>query len=354
MSNSTDITRRLRITTFTNYAQKIKTFNLPLNKDFIRNFDLKSKCASYARKYLDLDVDKLVNDKFEFDDKELRLYIRNKLGIKILDMLRDSEGELIIDLPHMLVALAYERDQEPKSFEAINTLIGLTYLVLGAELSAEWDLLIKSSTRGIIQPNFECSANYFSWKRCPFVLRKYAMYLTKPEGYDVYYYEKPYIAQIAYLISTGLSMEEATDYMHRAKAGLFFNFLAKDKENSIVQEILMDKFYSCNGVFANAYKERHEELESKFGDVSVYNVFNSDVRPHMVEMMGFILKGVLDTLAENGVPQSEAFVYHISPYRIGVAVKEGTDLATVLPELHEFMKPVPVPDLLSLMSGVYL
>lgn len=354
MTQVTDMNSRLYINTFINYAQRIKNLNLPLNKDFIRNFDLPQKCYDYAKKYLDTSIDNLINDKYEIDDREIRTFIREKLGTKILDVLRTSEGAVKLDIEHMLVALAYEKSRPNRSFESTNIIIGLSYLILAHQCMQEWNMLIKSSTRGIIQPNFDCSVNYFTWKRCPYVLRKYAMFLTKPEGYNVYYFEKPNIAQIAYLISVGMSREEANEYMKTTDKGLFFNYLQKDKENLILQEILKDEFYSCNGVFTANYKEEHAKIEARFNSISVYNVFNMNVRPHMIEMIGFVLKGILDELDKNEYSQSDAYVYHLSHYRIGVAVREGIELSEVLPSLYEFMKPVPTPDLYSLVSGAYL
>lgn len=349
--------RRIYVNTFLSQAQKIKDLGLPLNKKFMENFKVLDTAYEYACKYLEEDVNLLVNSKKELDLRATRGYIYEKLGKKTLNVFRTNDGEVKFDIQHCLVALAKEKATN-SHYERVNTLLGISYLVLGNQLNEEWRRMVKSSKGGKIEPNFDCSQTTFTWKRCPEVLRKYALYLTKPEGYDAYYFEKQNIGQIAYLISTGKSLEEAIEYMQTTETGLFFNFLPKNKENIILSDILTNNFYGCNGLYTSTLERTNLKLETQYSETSIYNVYNLNTKPHMIEIMGFVLKGILDEMegikAEGVISNSDAYVYHVSPNRIGIAVRSGLNLSEVLPTFCENMKPVQAPDLASLVSGEYL
>jgi hypothetical protein len=343
------------INAFLNAAQKIKESKLDFNKDFIKNNDFPGQCFELASKYLERDITAFIMGKVGLNTYEIRDFIRNNLGVKALEPLTDNAGNLRLDMQHALVFVEYVKSVKNITTTAVNQAIGIACLITGSQLHEEFQVLLKACSSYTIQPSYTLSPNFFEWKRCPYILRKYSLYLTKPKGYKAYYFEKANCAQLAYLTSLGMSYSDASNYLKGCNTGLFFNYLHTYKENLIIEDIVNDGFCHTNGPYANSYLAEYEKLLATYADnIETYNIFNKRIKPLMMSMMGFVIKGILAELAETRLADNDAYIYHVSPYRVGVAIKENLKLEDLLPTLGGNMKPVSIPDLASLLRGVYL
>lgn len=336
------------IQSFMRHASLIAENKIFFNKDFLKKFNVMDRCFELSRQFLGNDFNYL------HDAVSVRLYLYDVFGPKSLSLFEDAYGEIQLDIEH---ALLFYYKLKSMNSPLLNVALGVVYFIAGHQLDDEFSQISKVAPKSRITPAFELSEKLFRWKRCPFVLRKYMLPLSKPEGYNAFYYEKHALGQIAYLMNTGLSFEEADKMMKNASGGIFYSYLPVHIENMMLPNILTGGFdpTQMDGLYAQNFVRDTSKIAQSYTVDAVYNVYNFFVKPIMVDVMGMILNKMNeDTLKNTYFIPSDMIVYHLSPHRLGVLVKEGVALNQVLPTLHQFFKPVTSIDLTQVINGEFL
>lgn len=332
------------INTFKRRASLLQDIKLFINKDYIRSFEVKNKCWNMAKKTLGNDFN------FLYDEIGKRKYLHDVFG-KDFELFISDSGDVEFDQEHTI--LLYNK-LEKEGSRLTKTAIGLLYYIAGEQLDREFEEIVKTSIKGYIAPAFDLSPQTFRWKRCNHILRKYAMYFTKPEGYKAYYFEKSNFAQIAYLCTKGKTLKEAEQIMKSATGGIFYSYLPKNIENMLAYAILGGQLGGLNGMYASEFSKDSLKLSTQF-DGADYSVFNMNVKPIMIEFMGMTMTGILEEMGRNkDISPTDAYIYHVSPYRFGILVKDSLDLNYVLPQWGKYFNPVVIPNLRDLVFGLYL
>lgn len=333
---------------FMRSARKIKESKVYLNRPFIKKYDAMERCFELSRQYLGKDF------LFLQDGTGCRLYIRDVFGIKALSMFENANGEIKLDIEH---ALVFYYKLKAENSPLLPAALGVFYFIAGHQLDEELGALMKVASNNLIQPAFELNKKLFRWKKCNYVLRKYMLSLSAPEGYTAYYYEKPMLGQIGYLLTKGYSLAEADAQMKSATGGIFFSYLPVHVENMLIPTILSGGFDASimDGYYTQSLIQDTAKIAQQYTLSDVYNVYNEMVKPEMVDVMGAILNSMEADMGTNPYLQpQEAFVYHLSPQRIGILVKDGLNIQNVLPALSQYFQPVQAFGLDHLLHGEML
>lgn len=333
---------------FMRHARSISENKIFFNKPFIKKLDVMEACFDITRERLGKDY------LFLQDAVSVRLYIRDVFGTEALELFEDTNGEMILDLEHAILFYYYMKSQNSP---LMNTVEGLVYFMAGHQLDDEFRQISEVAPRGRITPTFELNPKQFRWRRCNHILRKYMLQLSVPEGYTAYAFEQPALAQIAYLMHCGVPFLQAKEQMQQAQGGLFYSFLPPHIENMLMPSILsggfdmtlMDGYYTQNLIRDN------ELISSEYTLDEVYNVYNQFVKPYMVDMMGLSVGGIMQEFEENEyLTPSELSVYHLSPQRLGIILKEGVKIEHALPKYSQYFQPVKPFDLITILDGEFL
>jgi hypothetical protein len=339
---------KANILAFMRQARLLQDNKIFFNRDFLKGFSVMEKCFELSKQ-------KLGNDFGFLDDATgVRLYLRDVFGNKSLRYFEDANGEIQLDIEHALLfyyKLLSLRDP------ASNTALGLLYFITGHQLDDEFQQISKVAPKGKITPAFELDSKLFRWRRCPFVLRRYMLTLSQVEGYTAYYFEKPAFGQIAYLMHNGMSFADADTMMKQSTGGLFYSYLPTYIENMLIPSILSGGFDTTlmDGLYAQTYQRDNAIIAQGYTIDDVYNVYNQMVKPNMVDFMGMIITNVMGEAEKNPyLNKSDLTVYHISPQRLGILVKDTVQIQNALPALHKYFQPVKSFDLAGVVTGDFL
>lgn len=319
---------------------------LNVNKGFLRDNHIIDRCLDLARTYLGKDViDNM------FDDRYIRSFIIDTFGSD-RDLFVGSDGRFNLGIENTLLLYYKLKMKRP---DLVNTLVGLRALITARVLKKEFESLFKATNKGVIAPIYRLNSQFFGWQRAQEILRKYTLYLTKPEGYTCYYYERPNLAQITFLCACGKSLQEATTYVDNMHSGLFYDFLSKDTEELLMPAILSGKTGMLNSKYTDKLNTFESNLFDKY-DSELYTVYNILVKPNMIELTGNCIDTILKEIKESNPELSnwDAFVYHLSPQRFGLAIKNDVHIEDVLPKSHMLFKKVVKPLYTDILKGLYL
>jgi hypothetical protein len=339
---------KANIQSFIRQARILSDNKINFNRAFLKKFSVQEECFSVARVHLGTDMAYL-EDAFG-----VRSYIREVFGTEGLRLFEDDNGGIILDLEH---ALLFYYSLLANSSPFIETALGLVYLIAGHQLDDEFTHISKVAPKGRITPKFDLDAKLFRWKSCPFILRKYMLQLSQVEGYTAYYFEKSFFNQTAYLVSTGMSFDEADAQMNSMKGGLFYPLLPPRIENVLVPSILKGDFDTSGmqGNMTQRYIKENSLLATSYEISAVYNVYNQTVKPIEIEIIGLIIKNMLEDVNKNAVlAPSDLSIYHLSPQRVGILVKDGLHIQKIMPTMSKFFKPVEQFDLRNILNGDFL
>jgi hypothetical protein len=345
---------------FMRHANKMKENKLFFNKPFALKSGFKEQLFTMAEMHLGKDINFLHGDA-----QSVLRYIRDVIGPKLREfygmnfmrILEDSttEAETHLDIEHMLLLLyklkSVGADQE------VHTAMGLLYYISYHQLDDEWGQIAKIAPKNKVTPMFELDARYFQWRRCNFVLRKYMLQMSAPEGYQAFYFEKPYLSHIAYLMTQDMTMEDAEKTVKSMTGGMFYSFLPLHIESQLLPGILRGEFDTSvmDGPMAQTYIRDTKRIEKEIPVDRTQNVYNLIVKPPMIDMMGMVINNLDSVVAQNrAIHPSDVQVYHISPFRVGVLVRNGLPITEALPSMGHFFKPVPELDLANIIQGEFL
>lgn len=347
MSNQS-LASKSNIQSFMRQARLLTDSKIQFNKDFLKGYQVMEKCFDISKSHLGKDFT------FLDDAVGVRLYLRDVFGHQSLRYFEDANGVIQLDIEHAL--LFYYKLKSINS-PLLNAALGVVYFITGHQLDDEFSQISKVAPKGRITPAFELDSKLFRWRRCPHILRRYMLTLSQVDGYTAYYFEKPSFGQIAYLMHTGMTFENADAMMKSTTGGLFYSFLPTAIENMLIPSILSGGFdvSQMDGLYAQSYQRDNEYISTGFTLDDVYNVYNQMVKPNMVEFMGMIISNVMGEAEKNPhLKQSDLLVYHISPQRLGILVKDGVQINNALPNLHKFFKPVTPFDLGGVLNGDFV
>lgn len=335
-------TLRLNVDT---YSQK---GGLNINKDFLRDKKILNLCWDYVVTYLGNIVDSPAQLE---DDRFMRDLVLKVAGLD-KNLFLNSDGTFELGFENALILYhKYKRNANVMT----NARNGLRYALLYRELKQEFESLYKASSKGVIAPIYELNSQFFTWRRAPEITRKYSLYATQPAGYKCYYYEKNNLAQTVFLYVCGKTLKEASVITDAKTCGILFPFLPIDIEEKLMPYILAGRV----GNYEGEYKKKLQAFEGSMFDKyesELYTVYNMKIKPHMIEMMGAFMDVVL-TEVKQYHPEFEyldTFIYHVSPQRFGIAVKDCYNIEDVLPESHKLFKPVTKPLFTDIAEGLYL
>lgn len=336
------------IRVFMRTANQVAENKLYFDKTFLKHFDVREESFNFTRQYLDKDF------LFLQGDSDFRLYVNDVFGRKALGYFEDAFGEIKVDLEHgLLFYYNLKAQQHPELEKAL----GLVYYLLGKQLHEEFSAISKLAPKNRISPIFELQAQFFRWKRCNYVLRKYMLPMGHIEGYKSYYFEKAHLAQILYLVHHGMTFVEAEQKVKSMEGGLFLPNVPTRIENILMPTILSGGFSEQNltGYYGTTLVRDNTELAQSYTIDEVYNVYNMAVKPRMIEHTGRVLDLITKEFEQNtDFSTSDFMINHISPQRIGVIVKDTLELKDVLPNLHQYFKPVEPLDLTNVLEGEFL
>lgn len=339
---------RANVQAFMREAGQITQRKVHFDKEFIKSLNLMDVCLDKAQELLGKDFDFLV------DDQSFRLYVRDVFGRKKLGLFENAEGEYCLDIEHGLL-LYYTLKSE--NSDLLNVALGLLYFLAGNQLEDELTKLAKLAFRNQITPLFELSPQNFRWRRAPQILRGYMLPFSVPEGYKAYYFEKPYLGHIMYLVNHGMSFEEAEEHVKSMEGGLFFTALPLDVENYLLPFFMQDKFNPSlmDGYYKATFERDYEEITSQYDLQEVYNVYSLMVKPLMIDYMGGVINLIREDLVKNDeFTNSDLIIYHLSPQRLGILVREWIDVNRLLPTVGKYFKPVKEFSLDDILTGVWL
>jgi hypothetical protein len=345
--------RKIHIQAFIRQASEIQTNKVFFNKDFIKKFKVLESCIEITTSYLGKDIG------FLQDVGKVAQYATDIFGSQNMGLLKDSmgnfgSGEYILDMEHGL--LLYNKLLVENS-DLADKALGFLYFLAGHQLDEEFAQISKVAPRSLITPVFELDSKHFRWRRCNFVLRKYMLALSKPEGYTAYYYEKSSLGQIAYLIDKGKTFDEAETEIRSMTGGIFHTFMPMRLENYLLPSILNGMFYDnkMDGFMKQTLIRDSERVRAGDTIDDMHNVYNMIVKPNMVEVMGMVIKHINEELRKNDdLSPSDAYIHHVSPHRIGFLVKDTLKLEDVLPNWGMALKPVDALDLSGVPNGDFL
>lgn len=343
--------KNVYINSFFVEANKFKREGIFLDKDYIKQLDVKRKCIETSEGILGSDKELV------YDVDSAKAFLRTLV----------SENDFKIFANALTMGLTYSIERLLLLYDKLNNrgdectqqVLGVIYFLVGHILEDEFKTLIKASNGGRLYPAYTLSKNAFKWSRCTNILRKYMLRLSKPNGYDAYYYERPNLCHLAFLTSdcVGMDVESAEDYISKMKQGIFLKNISSTVENKLSPDILMGGYDILDGLYASTILKETIALEDELGtNADISSVYSQHVKPLMIEFMGRIISIVNDEVSRNTELESGVFkIYHISPNRVGILVKEGVDIKDVLPTSHTLFKKVPVGiTQRSLVLGEYL
>jgi len=336
------------IQTFMRVAMQVAQNKLYFDKVFLKTFDVMEECLFFARQYLGKDV------LFLQDEAGFRLYISDMFGSEKLRDFENAFGDFVSDYEHgLLFYYNLQAEQHPK----LDVALGLLYYLLGVQLQKEFGAIAKLTQKNLISPIFELHPQFFRWKRCNYVLRKYMLPMGHMDGYNSFYFEKAHLAQILYLVHHGMSFVDAESHVKSMEGGLLLSNLPPSLENALMPYILSCGFHerSLTGYYGPTLVKDMTDLSKSYNLSEVYNVFNMAVKPRLIEHTGRVLGLVLQEFESSGqYTFSDFMIHHITPNRIGVRVREGLELKDILPNLHVYFKPVEPLDLKNVLSVEFL
>lgn len=332
-------------------ANKLKREGIYLDKEYIKQLDIKRKCVEMAQGILGSDME------YVYDIPSAKAFLRTLVSEQDFKIFADA---LTMGLTYSLERLLILYDKlNNRGDECTQQVLGVLYFLVGHIIEDEFKSLIKASNGGRLYPAYTLNKNSFKWSRCNHILRKYMLRLSKPDGYTAYYYEKPNLAHLAFLTSdcVGMDVDGAEDYIKKMKQGLFLNDVSPAMENKLISDILMGGYDILDGLYAATVLKETVALENELGtNADISSVYSQHVKPLMIEFIGRVINLINDEINSNTTLETGVFkIYHISPSRVGILIKDGVDIKDVLPKSYGMFTKVPVSlTPRSLVLGEYL
>lgn len=358
------------ITAFNTVAVSMRNDGIPFDKAYINGLAKSSEdeCFDIARHYMGADFDVLHNAVMYEANREpdpndptddcdvnapVRQYVIDVFGMKSLRYFETMFGDVIFDIEHAI--LFYYR-MKTLNFPDMNKVFGFMYYVAGHQFGDELSTLSRGIIRGKIVPSYSTSPNFFGWKKMPFITNKYMMSLTHEEGYTNYYFERQNVGYLAYLMANDNSVGESKKIIDSATSGLFFSWLPLHVENALLPFILSHSYDTklMDGYLKPLYERNVAYVKSKY-DISIgqHTMYNYHVKPHLINLQGVFIDKLKTTMMENGVSPTDVKIYHISPYRVGVMVKNTIDVTNGLGDVGIHLKPVQDFTVRNIIEGVH-
>lgn len=279
--------------------------------------------------------------------------------------LKTYYGDTVIDFEHLLL-LYYHL--EKSNHKHLNKIKGLLYYKALETFYDEVKQIKEAlNSSGTVKPYFDVGADTFGWKRFPQYTRKYMLYFMQPKGYDCYSIEIENLAQLGFLMSREINgdldyttmvdkFKNAKTIVNRRKYGIFFKFLTKEQENALLPYVLTDNFpmWYMDGRYKDDLVEGFETRKLQWdNDIDMYN---RTIKPYSLDMIGSIIYNKLYNL-ENLVDKDIAYIYYVSPQRIGVAIKQGVEdyyLDDIFGNARSMLQKIEEPQLDDIVLGKWL
>ncbi len=328
---------------FMKYAAKLKERGIFFNRQKVLQEGLPEKLRDLAKSYLGKDIG------FLNEDSDIRLYIKDTYGREGLDTFSDPFGTLSIDLERVMLFYHSQKEQKSKQRETY----GLTYYMGAVALEKEFALLRKLASKNMIRAEFSISSRFFGWKRCSSVFRRYMLTYGIEEGYDSYVFERESLSQVAFLLSLGMSYEEALGELKGVRNGIFYPNVPLEVENRINHLLFSDELDTS--LITGTHSSKVDEVNRGLLDVrqlsNSHNIYCTTVKPIMIDLLGMTLKRMEEDLSVSGFGE-QVRVNHLSPLRIGFQVPSGVALQEALPTLAPLLVQVtPTLDTGAFLTG---
>lgn len=356
-----DITSNLntaKITSFLGKTREMSRQGIPVDRKRIRSFSNTEKLKELAHSYLGNDSQLLVDTKsvISFVNEMLSLDVGLKESLALrrrtVSVFRNPLHEDVLLSEQAILFYHILKETKYEKFAR-----GVALQVLSITLESEFTGLDKVSTNSKLVPNFGESTTKFEWRRCPQYFNSYMLDLCLPSGYSGYSFSTPNLTQRAFLVDDSTAMNKVNSVINSSPNGLLIKELSQDVEAKLFPYIL--KGNVVNELITGTQKSRYDELLARFEMVdinTVYSIYNFLVKPRLIEVMGATLDDLASALESNGVTSNDMYIYYLSLDTVGVAVKDGVDINSLLPDLAHLFTPV-VPfsfDEEYLLSGQWL
>lgn len=331
-------------------AHRLQKDGIHYNRKKAASLNIMATCMERAEHFLGKDIN------FVYDGPSVRMYIENVFGKEGVKCFEDFIGDFHPTIEHAMV-FYYRSSQFALTEEHKRLVKGLFYFIAGHQLDDEFTRIAKVATKDLIKPTFRLSAEYFGWKKCEHIFRRYTLNFAAKEGYTEYFFEKPTLPMTSFLTYLGMSFPDADKTAKSMQGGGFFPFMPAVVENRLLPHLFAERLNAniMQGYYTPSYLKDVEKIEETYTISSDHNTYNFSVKPRMIEFMGNTL-GLMDKdMASNPhLAPSDAYINHLSPQRIGLAVRDGVQLQEVLPTLHGFFNKVPEFSLDLLPEGYFI
>lgn len=341
------------VANFIRVAQSLMKNGIHFKKATLKSLNLVDNLYYLAQEKLGKDYNFL-----HASEESIRLYVHDLFGSEGLNYFTNSASEVVADTEK---ALLFYHAYRQKGHPDLDTLVaGVTYYVIAYSLEKELELLLKLSTKGIITPSFECHAQFFRWKRCPYVLRRYMLALSIPAGYKGYVFDRGDLTRIGYLHHRGKSFHDSVAELEpfkKEEKGAFIDFLPFDLENLVLPSLLRGDIDAefLSDMHAESFQNSREVIEQIYTIDGINNVYNIYVKQHMIDIIGKIIGAIQKEAADSSAKYgTDWFFYHLSESRFGIAVKEELTIESIIPNLSAYMKEVQPLDISKTLVGEFL
>lgn len=320
-----------------------------VNKEKIKELNIKAECHKFAERKLGNDIKFLQNG-----DSDIRVYIRDMFGASAVNYFVTEEAEVSMDIDHAFLFYWSLAGNDTISDELLEKALGVFFFIAGNALDAEFTSIAKASTKGYITPSYYITEKLLHWKKCPFIFRKYMLHLSQEDGYDYYYFERPENTPAIYLANGTKSFDVAKEEVKNLSNGLFYTSLSKEFEMKIMNGILTNQMSLSlmDGRLAPQLIKDTEDLSIEQSLTTTHNVMTQKVNTHSIKIMGQILTSVTEELDRTKkVFGNNASIYYLSMNRVGLKVRKGIAIQDILPTFHQFFNEVDKFSLGTVLKG---
>ena len=286
-----------------------------------------------------------------FNDSMVKQYIREILD-DCYSYLQDINGKVLWDMPHIFIA-SYALQYKYARFHDSTKVLAAGLLLNSKDIVPTIAALLKNRGKRI-----KLGFNYSTYdcKKCDYS-KKYMMYLTIPNGYNCYLYEPHNIAQIAFLMTLGMNVNDVGNYIGSNKNGLLIGSIPQSVETSVSDTIFRNRVLKLDGFFGNQFLDRYTQaIRNKNFIVEGYNpsfYYYESIIPTMCKLMdSAFYQGYLHDINSNlDLTEEECFINYITPTCVSVCIRKDLDVNYVLPSVVNKLSIVnPVVDFTNVLN----
>jgi hypothetical protein len=222
-------------------------------------------------------------------------------------------------------------------------------LLSGRELKSGFRQVLTqtNNTTHLFYPQTAKSADAHAVWRHSIYEQKWLMSLLLKNNteYNGYYCESRNISQIAYTaITQEISINDAISKIRDSRDSIWVNGITLEQENRLARWLFGGDLITADSEFLT---EEFRLIKNK------ESFFNNEMYPAMMRVQNVIAEMLVRewTAYFGRKSPAESFIYHISPYRVGVLLRKDFNIKEVFPNTYQNMRAVPDISYESMIEG---